>query len=152
MVCPAGALLSSDNEARQVLPTSTLAGVRELEIRDRRMESILGGGFLSTDAPQTLGLTEDQLGRLRCGLKRSMHIADHIADLQASFLVAMSSHVQPSPTTTNNSRFYEELRSTQICFIRNLSTPDLAFLYKLVELAGSGFSRYRQHLHRSDPA
>ncbi|KAL1883208.1 hypothetical protein Daus18300_000266 [Diaporthe australafricana] len=81
---PLGQILSSQDEVRcRITGKHSFATVQEMELRERRMVSILdNSGFLLTDNVKTMGLTDDSLRRLKAGLKRSLYMIDRLADLE----------------------------------------------------------------------
>lgn len=81
---PLGEILSSEDEARcRITGKHSFATLQEMELRERRMVSILdNSGFLLTNDAKTMGLTDDSLRRLKAGLKRSLYMIDRLADLE----------------------------------------------------------------------
>ncbi|KAJ0115983.1 hypothetical protein J7T55_004153 [Diaporthe amygdali] len=81
---PLGEILSSEDERRcRVTGKHSFATIQELDLRERRMGSILdNSGFLLTDNAKTLGMTDDSLRKFKAGLKRALYITDRLADLE----------------------------------------------------------------------
>ncbi len=110
------------------------------------MGRILRGGFFSTDQPSTLGITARQLERFRHALERAMCHANRMGDLEATTLIAAGAGLDTvAPSILDwQSETSKKLRSAQIAYLCSLDTADLAFLFKMVQLAGSGYERYHQ--------
>lgn len=73
---------SIDEQRCVILKNNSLHAVQELELRERRIHSILNhGGFLLTTKPESLGMTSKSLEEFKLGLKRAVHMADHLADI-----------------------------------------------------------------------
>ncbi|KAI3397599.1 hypothetical protein diail_10571 [Diaporthe ilicicola] len=81
---PIGEILSSEDEMRcRITGKHSFATIQELELRERRMVSILDhSGFLLTNNSKSLGLDEHSLRSLKAGLKRAFYITDRLADLE----------------------------------------------------------------------
>lgn len=81
---PLGEVLSSEDERRCRVPGKcSFPTIQEMELRERRMNSILeNSGFLLTDDTKSLGMTDESLARLKGGLKRGLYITDRLADLE----------------------------------------------------------------------
>jgi hypothetical protein len=109
------------------ISSASFKGMRVHEERRRSNATILRGAFLSTDCPKNLSISVAQLCRLRTAYAKAMDIADHTAD------IGQLTAVQ---------RRTDDVRSTQLEYLRGLPTLDLAFLIDMARQAGLGYHRY----------
>ncbi|ROW10938.1 hypothetical protein VMCG_01264 [Cytospora schulzeri] len=176
LIPPQSHLLTSRDEKRYVIPKrNSFVTVRELELREMRMNSILDhGGFLLTPCPEFLGLTSASLDKFKAGLKRAMYMADRLADVAAdpeitraredvkarleSLRIDATGSMSDEDIAARRDADYEvyvelakALRTKQAAIIRDLSTIDLAFLLTLGEGAMIGWQRYMAKYATSDP-
>lgn len=128
-------ILTSWNYERVTVQSETFAGIQELELRDRRITSILNGGFLCTGASGTPEAKEV--------LRRALFLADRLGDCAS---LGPDDEAPCCPY-----RAHAVVRERQIAVLQNLADTDLAFLVELVSLAGMGFARWKAAEMLSDP-
>ncbi|KUI67193.1 hypothetical protein VM1G_11457 [Cytospora mali] len=175
LIPPQSHLMTSKDEKRMmILNKNSFATVQELEMRERRMNSILNhGGFLLTNSTKSLGLTTDSLDKLKAGLKRAMYIVDCLADVTVdpeilNLMVKMAHRVAALRLDSLGTESDEDIaalrdaesetqvevtraiRIKQSKIITGLSTLDLALLLTLGEGAMVGWQRYMAKYASSD--
>ncbi|KUI62922.1 hypothetical protein VP1G_10051 [Cytospora mali] len=175
LIPPQSHLMTSKDEERSVIfKKNSFATVQELELRERRMNSILNhGGFLLTNSTKSLGLTTDSLDKLKAGLKRAMYITDCLADVTADpeildLMIKMARRVAAlrrdgldtesdediaalrDAEAETRAEVTKAIRAKQSTIIMGLSTLDLAFLLTLGEGAMVGWQRYMAKYATSD--
>lgn len=175
---PLGEVLSSEDERRcRITGKYSFATVQEMDLRERRMRSILDNSrFLLTDDTKLLGMAGDSLVRFKSGLRRSLYITDRFADLETRPEVRL---VQDTITRRlslqaggdsigggvnendlDKIEAFDEAqdeaitvhRHLQFEMIHELSTLDIAWLLTLCDGAIKGCSRYFEKMFQSDPA
>lgn len=133
----------------------SFAGIREFEIRSRRMDALVSGGFLDTDVPERLNLTPAQLGELRYRFKRALYATDELGDLGLAVLESGPSVGQDgADEDVTHPADYARTRAAQVLHIRSMPTLDLVSLAFLLQAAQCGYLRYRIRgsAHPADPA
>ncbi|ROW18133.1 hypothetical protein VPNG_00178 [Cytospora leucostoma] len=161
-------LLTSKDKSRVVIPEKqSLVAIKELELRELRMTSLLDrGGFMLTDNTETLRLSVDSLDKLKDGLRRAMYIADRLADtiaepeitrtrdILSDRMVSLQLVHNTGPIPDENLAALRDaeyqahleitkaIRVKQRAIIRDLTGVDLALLLTLCEAAMTGWQRY----------
>ncbi|KAK7745056.1 hypothetical protein SLS53_003291 [Cytospora paraplurivora] len=161
-------ILTSNNEKRVPVPDKqSLAAIKELELRELRMTSLLDrGGFLLTNDTETLGLSSASLEKFKDGLRRAMYLADRLADTIAEPEIThtrdvLSDRLASLQLDHNAGPISDEdlaalrdaeyqahveltkaLRGKQRGIIHDLTDLDLALLLTLCEAAVTGWQRY----------
>ncbi|KAI0449315.1 hypothetical protein F5B21DRAFT_509287 [Xylaria acuta] len=158
---PLGNVLSSSTDERHVLPKNTFSMVRELELRDNRIDRLIKERptvFDLISPPWLPCLTPRQQLRLVPILKRALCQCDRIADIAANVsypsippeyyhaiwdgVYGLSSAL--SSTTEAEFKFNPltrpNARPKQIEYIQSLSLDDVAGIFILVNMIGYGLT------------
>jgi hypothetical protein len=131
VLAPIGAVLSSYSPDRHVLAADSFPSIHEFELRDRRIDTILRGGFVDRTGPPGLGpLTVRQQDRLLTLLEKALYQCDRIADLAAD-------HAGGG-------------RDVQMDHIRSLPLYDLVPVYLMISIVSQGWLRAKPYLN-DDP-
>lgn len=159
-------VLSSASVEREAYQSLSFPGILELELRERRIEEILGSGYIDLASPPGLQpLTPVQQLRFVNILRRSLHHCDAIADVAANVVdlelpdydyTNVSSGVWNLVSgldleVRHRDPFANvEARSAQIAYLGALPVEDLAGIYLTIMAVSSGHIRDRPAL-QGDP-
>lgn len=146
-----GPVLSSAEADRTMIEPWTFAVVRDFELRERRMSSILTTcTFLCTWTPESLRVTAVAMEKLRQGIKQALCITDLLADVAANY-PRMLEGAEADGKRFRNTILAAKIRFRQVKIIRCLPTRDLAFLLALTTMAGRGYARYQGPKLETEP-
>ncbi|KAI1744058.1 hypothetical protein F4680DRAFT_280499 [Xylaria scruposa] len=158
---PLGNVLSSSAVVRRVLPKNTFAMVRELELRDNRMDRLIREcpRIFCLEAPPWLPcLTARQQARLRLILKRALYQCDRIADIPSNmsdppippeYYHAIKDRVYEWPVALSSDLIGDfkfnpltrpNARPKQIEYIESLPLEDIAGIFILINMLGYGLT------------
>ncbi|KAI0815973.1 hypothetical protein GGR55DRAFT_373071 [Xylaria sp. FL0064] len=151
ILSPLGDVLSSSTDERHILPRNTFSMLRELELRDRRINHILqdcANRFYFFSPLYFPPLTPIEQARLALILKRAMHQCDRIVDIAAGEpptppeyyrCVSEGPYELPSALLSpgdkismHNPLANPRARPKQIEYIQSLPLEDLMGLYILL--------------------
>lgn len=162
---------SDDQHQRAIVGKNSFATVKEMELRNARINSIVdNGGFFLTARPELLKLDGQSLPVFRNGIKLAMHIVDRLSDIKSDAFILHMRDVRFSQfyslefdTSTGEGRAVEEdarchmfqshmaiLRARQAVVLRACSDLDLAWAITLFEGAMAGWHRRTCLQVRSD--
>ncbi|TRX98700.1 hypothetical protein FHL15_000042 [Xylaria flabelliformis] len=158
---PLGNVLSSSASERRLLRKNTFAMVREIELRDNRIDRLIRECpriFCLSAPPWLPCLTVQQQARLWLILKRALYQCDRIADIAANisdpqippeYYHAITDRVYEWPSALSSITEAEfefnpltrpNARPKQIEYIESLPLEDIAGIFILVNMLGYGLT------------
>ncbi|KAI1137790.1 hypothetical protein F5Y05DRAFT_386363 [Hypoxylon sp. FL0543] len=164
---PVGNVLSSDLFFRRRLNYGTFKAVKEMEMREARIDDVLrNSGYINLAAPIHLGpLDVVKQERLYLLLKQALKHCDNIADIAANPPCAQM--IQPSYRRFEVGHFRRynvpygfqlqdpvtkhRTRQLHVEYIQNLPAEDFAMVIYLLSALESGYSQIMSHLANFDP-